>query len=54
MSKARKPGRKLLPVLALACLGAVTSLHGASAQTAKPMEYKPVTDERLANPEPEN
>ena len=54
MSKARKPGRRLLPVLALACLGAVTSLHGASAQTAKPTEYKPVTDERLANPEPEN
>ena len=54
MSMTKKPGRRLLPVLALACLGAVTSLHGASAQTAKPMAYKPVTDARLLNPEAEN
>ena len=54
MSKSRKQGRRLLPVLALACLGAVTALHGASAQSSKLTAYKPVTDERLANPEPEN
>ena len=54
MSKLRKQGRRLLPALALACLGAATALTGASAQSSKLTTYKPVTDERLANPEPEN